>query len=305
MLINFIIALLLLTPINSVYFTDKLFFDSAVRSFAVAPEKINPENIGVLVTAKRYAAIDVDSGKLLLQKDINLPQSIASITKLMTALVILDQRPNWQKIVSMEKSDETSGAYPHIYRGEKARFIDLWKNALIASDNNSIMAMVRDLGYDTAGFVVLMNRKAEELQMFNSKFADPTGLSEKNISTALDIARLLNVAMKKNEIRESVLQSEYKFNILNRNQIRAIHNTDVLVDSFLNNKNDGYELVGGKTGFLPEAGYCLAAAIKKDGHEVIVVVLNSPSLAERFQNVKAIADWVFSNYEWKKQDKQD
>ncbi|MFH0780053.1 MAG: serine hydrolase [Parcubacteria group bacterium] len=300
MLINFLIALLLLSPINSAYLSDNLFFDMAKTANAVVPVRINPENIGVKVGALRYAAIDADSGKLLLQKDMSAPQPLASITKLMTAMVILDQKPDWQKTVELTRNDETVGAYPHIYRGEQVKFIDLWKNALIASDNNSILAMVRILGYSTDQFASLMNAKAQELQMYNSEFKDPTGLSANNVSTALDVSRLVYNAMKKNEIRESVLQSGYKFKILNNKKSREIHNTDVLVSSFLNDKSYGYELIGGKTGYLPEAGYCLAASIKKDNRNVIIVVLDSGAIADRFQDVKVIADWVFSNYQWEK-----
>lgn len=300
MLINFFIALLLLSPVNSAYLSDNLFFDMGKAEATAVPIRINPENIGVKVSAMRYAAIDADSGKLLLQKDINAPQPLASITKLMTAIVILDSKPDWQKIVELTTADETVGAYPHIYRGEQVKFIDLWKNALIASDNNSILAMVRSLGFSTGQFAGLMNAKAQELQMYNSEFKDPTGLSEKNISTALDVSRLVYNAMKKNEIRESVLQGEYKFKILNNKKSRKIHNTDVLVSSFLNDKSYGYELIGGKTGYLPEAGYCLAASIKKDNRNVIIAVLDSGTIADRFQDVKVIADWVFSNYQWGK-----
>ncbi|MFH0987879.1 MAG: hypothetical protein V1763_00720, partial [Parcubacteria group bacterium] len=127
-----------------------------------------------------------------------------------------------------------------------------------------------------------------------------TGLEEKNVSTAFDLGRLLSAAMKRDEIRQTVLQSQYSFRILNNAKTRQIHNTDILVDSFLNQKEYGYELIGGKTGYLPEAGYCLATEIKKDGREVIVVVLNSSTIADRFQDVKVIADWVFSNYEWER-----
>ncbi len=298
MLINLVLTILLLSPIGNMYYPDAHFYNVGQKADQAAPERINPENIGVKVTAKRFVAIDEASGKLLLQKDSNLRQPIASITKLMTSLVILDQAPDWQQLALLQQSDETVGAYPHIYRGEQVRFIDLWKSALVTSDNNSIMAMIRELGFSRGDFVALMNEKAQELEMFNTTFGDPTGLDENNISTALDVARLIHFAMQRNEIRESVLQGKYEFSILNNKKNRRILNTDILVDSFLNKKKYGYELLGGKTGFLPEAGYCLVAKISKDNRPVIIVVLDSAGMGERFQDVKAIADWVYSNYRW-------
>lgn len=300
MLLNLFLTLLMLHPLSSVYFSDKLFFDIEASNQMVAPQRINLENIGVKVKAQRYAVIDLASGKLLAQKEINVPQPLASITKLMTALVILDQKPDWPKIVEMQPADETQGAFPHIYRGEQARFFDLWKAGLITSDNNAIMAMTRALGFSEEDFVKLMNAKAQAWRLYDTQFADPTGLSEENFSTALDVARLVYQALKKNEIRETVLQSQYEFTILNTKRHRKIYNTDILVDSFLNQAAYGYEWLGGKTGFLPGAGYCLAAAVKKAGQTVLIVVLNSPSVEDRFQDVKVLADWVYSNYQWSK-----
>lgn len=297
-MINFLLAILLLNPL-SVYSEDKNFFNIANEEHAVAPERVNPENVGVKVTAERYLAVDLASGKMLLGKDVNYVQPLASITKLMTALVIIDDNPKWQKKVEMIVADETVGAIPHINRGEQVKFYDLWKSALIASDNNAIMAMIRSLGYSEEEFVEKMNAKAREIGMHNTSFSDPTGLSEKNVSTALDVSRLVHAALEKNEIKESVLQSKYSFNILNSDKIRNISTTDILLKSFLNDDEHGYELLGGKTGFINEAGYCLAVEISNQDREVAIVVLNSSSLENRFQDVKVIADWVYSNYEWK------
>lgn len=297
-LINLLLTALLLNPLGNVYSSELHFFNIDNKANQAAPLRVNPENIGVKVSAEKFVAIDGGSGKLLLQKGSNVRQPIASITKLMTALVILEQRPDWQRTVEMSEADETVGAYPHIYRGERARFIDLWKSALITSDNNAIRAMIRVLGFSAAEFVELMNKKAVALEMINTKFSDPTGLAPANLSTALDVARLIHLAMQKNEIRESVLQGKYEFKILNNNKKRKINNTDILVDSFLNQKRLGYELIGGKTGFLPEAGYCLGAEIRKNNRTIIIVALNSASLLERFQDVKVLADWVYANYQW-------
>jgi len=298
MLINLLLTILLLNPVQDVYLNHKPVFDVQEFEKAASPERINLDNIGVEVTADSFVAIDVASGALLIEKNVNQTQAIASITKLMTALVILEQEPDWQQPVELKIIDETYGAQPHIYRGEEVRFIDLWKSALVASDNNSIKAMIRALGFSEQEFLEKMNQKALELEMYHSEFADPTGLDENNLSNSVDVARLLYAALQKNEIREAVIQGKYVFDITNSNRTRTIYNTDILIDSFLNSSKYGYELIGGKTGYLPQAGYCLSTSIKKDNHEVIIVVLNSSTIESRFQDVKVIADWVFSNYNW-------
>ncbi|EKD22969.1 MAG: hypothetical protein ACD_83C00143G0003, partial [uncultured bacterium] len=137
MLTNLFLILLFLNPFSSAYPTDRDFFKVAQISSIAPPSRINIENVGVEVTAEKYVAIDVASGKILIQKNVDAVQSVASITKLMTALVVLDNVKNWEQTVEMQASDETVGAFAHIYRGEKVSFDDLWQAALISSDNNS------------------------------------------------------------------------------------------------------------------------------------------------------------------------
>lgn len=278
---------------------QRVFLTPEIQYSDDIPIRVNEQNIGVEITAEKYVAIDVDTGLVLIENQAQLKQPIASITKLMTAMVILDLRPNWNKTVVMTAGDETSGAYPHLYRGEEVTFFHLWKAALISSDNNAILAMVRSLGVSETDFVIMMNDKAKQLKLYNTKFADPTGLDPANVSTATDVAKMVYAALQHNEIRESVLQSEYSFDILNNEKKRRIVNTDILLESFLNSEQFGYELIGGKTGFLPEAGYCLAVEIKYEDKSVMFVALNSDTITDRFQDTKVLADWVFKNYLWK------
>lgn len=298
-MIHLLLAIFLLVNGTHDFYVDSTSFFPLTEKveFNQAPQKINPDNVGVKITADKYFAVDVESGKVLIEKNSNVRQPMASITKLMTAMVILDQKPDWQKEVIMMPIDETVGAKPHLYRGEEIKFNDLWKAALISSDNNAIMAMVRSLGFSSAEFIKLMNDKAWQLGLHNTIFADPTGLDEGNLSTAHDISKLVFQALKYNEIKESVVRGREVIEIENKKD-RVIYNTDILIDSFLNNSQYGYELIGGKTGFLPEAGYCLAVQIMNLDHQIMIVVLNSETITTRFQDTKVLADWVFTNYEW-------
>ncbi len=267
----------------------------------VAPNKVDEKNLGVIVSAEKFIAIDVRSGKVLLQKDPDKKQPIASLTKLLTALVIADlENIEWNKRVELIEQDETVGAMPHLYRGEEVSFEDLFYSALVSSDNNSIIAMIRSLGISRSEFIEMMNNKAQDLEMFDSVFDDPTGLSKQNISTAYDVAKLVYSAMKNDKIAEAVLSKSHTIFFAEKNKKRILRNTDILLNSFLNNENYGYDFLGGKTGFIPEAGYCLGVKISKNGYPVVIIVLDSESIESRFNDVKVIADWVFENYNWPK-----
>lgn len=298
MLVNIFLIILLLNPIGGFYSVNGNFFNLGTEKEVLPPTKINPQNIGVEITAEKYVALDVKSGKILLQKEAETIQPIASITKLMTALVLLDFVEKWDEKVILLPEDETIGARPHIYRGEEVLFSDLWNASLISSDNNSIMAMIRYLNFSRNEFVEKMNQKATELKMYNSSFADPTGLSVENKSTALDIARLLYFALEREEIQKAVVKKSFTFRPENSKKSRTIYNTDILLDSFLNRKQFGYTLIGGKTGFIPQSGYCLIVEVSKGENSVIIAVLNSATIESRFQDVKVVADWIFNNYKW-------
>jgi len=301
-MIYFLLSLILLSPANGGYQIDNAPFltlatpDQTVM--AAAPAKIDNRNIGVKLNADKFIAVDVASGRVLLEKNANVAQPLASITKLMTALVILDQKPDWNRSVVMKEIDETMGAKPHLYRGEEMTFMDLWKAGLISSDNNAIMAMVRYSGLTGNEFVLAMNAKASELGLINSHFDDPTGLSPFNVSTATDVAKILAAALSRTEISETVIQEQYQFTVKNNNKNRNLTNTDILISSFLNDEKYGYRLIGGKTGTLPEAGYCLAVEVAKHDQNVIFVILGSTSIEQRFIDAKSLVDWVFSNYNW-------
>jgi D-alanyl-D-alanine endopeptidase (penicillin-binding protein 7) len=309
MFVKIFLSLILIFSQNGAYFFDNQPFlalsdnnqpeqSLEVLGWRSGPTRIHRENIGVEVSADKYFAFDAASGKVLIEKDANIRQPLASITKLMTALVILENKPDWKKVVEMKEVDEIAGAEPHLYRGEQLTFTDLWQVALVSSDNNAIRAMVRSLGFTIPEFAEQMNAAAGNLKMLDSHFVEPTGLSPENLSTATDIARLLSAALAKKEIAETVKLNAYSFEILNTGKTRRVATTDILLDSFLNRSKYGYELVGGKTGFIREAGYCLAAAVKRGGQQILVVVLNSRTIDTRFSDVKILTDWIYSNYTW-------
>ena len=132
--------------------------------------------------------------------------------------------------------------------------------------------------------------------MSNTKFADPTGLDSDNISTAFDLSKLLFHAIANSDIKNATTKKAYNISILNNKSSRTVYNTDILLDSFINKE---YTIIGGKTGYTPDAGACLAIRVEDhEGNDIIVVVMGSRDQNSRFHEVKALTQWTFDNYTW-------
>lgn len=254
------------------------------------------ESLGLQVTAKSAIVVDAASGKVLFNKDLDTKTPIASITKLMTALVFLDYNPGWNTVVTLEERDERVGATPRIYRGETVTVKDLFYSSLVSSDNNSTIALVRTSGLSESEFVQKMNEKALSLDLDNTDFVDATGLDSGNKSTALDISRLVYYALRSEEISHATTRPAYQFTVANNNKRRTVYTTDRLLESYIHEK---YNIRGGKTGFTNEAGSCLGVSVEgEQGQEIIVVVLGSQDNQYRFHEVKGLTQWAFDNYNW-------
>ncbi len=248
-------------------------------------------SIGVDITAKAALVVDKQTEQILFAKDEQTALPIASITKLMTALVFLDTNPNWQAVVIMQPSDEVYRA-KYVYRGESWTVKELFWTMLIGSDNNAAMALVRFTGLTPTEFVERMNQKAKNLGMNNSFFLDPTGLSEKNIASANDVWLLAKTAWENEFILQPVAQASFTLQSTSSSIMRKVINTNLLLNSFL-------EVKAGKTGFIDEAGYCLTTLVaNQEADEVFLVVLGSATEDDRWQDAKALAWWTFNNWLW-------
>lgn len=266
------------------------------------PEKIlvdGFESIDVKLVADKAIIVDSDSGEILYEKNSEEQQALASITKLMTAMIFLDQDLDLSSSVYMIKADEREGAFTRVYRDEQISLKDLLAASLVSSDNNATIALARSTGLTEADFVQAMNDKAEELELKNTSFADPAGLEVENLSTASEIAKLLYYSLEYPLIAELTTTESYYFNTINTGREIKAFSTDYLLNSELFNGGD-YEVLGGKTGFIDEAGYCFTAKLKdKNGNSILAVVLNSETVDSRFQDMKSLVYWIFKNFNWK------
>jgi len=263
---------------------------------AIPPRKVEPASLGVVTSAVSALVVDRASGMVLYEKNSDASRSIGSISKLMTALVYLDGNPDLDAPAALQGSDIRWGGIQHVSVGDVVRARDLLHASLIGSDNSATAALVRLSGLSEGDFVARMNEKAAEIGMRATTFMDPTGLSADNRAVAADIVRLLDVSLANDDIRAATQLAEVSF-AGESGRVYTIPSTDELLGTFLN--EDPYRVVGGKTGYLPEAGYCLGTVVSENGgHEIAVVVLGSETKAGRFTDVKALAAWAFRVYEW-------
>jgi len=298
MLLNIFISFLIIPSLNQdINFDGYLMLEDNQKQVEIqelAPQRVYTDVLDVKTTAQSAIAVDLKTGKILYEKNSQEIRPIASLTKLMTALVFLDNNPGWEKEILIKASDRRNGGIIHLNIGESISIRDLFRTALIASDNDATAALSRSTGMGQGEFADLMNQKAHKLGLSNTTFIEPTGLNSNNQSTAQEIVKLLNVALKNQEIAKVTTMPSYEFEVQGIEKTRTVKviNTDRLTNSYL-------DILGGKTGHLEESGWCLGVKIKgENDQKIVVVVLGSQTNFDRFQDIKAISDLVFINYKW-------
>jgi D-alanyl-D-alanine endopeptidase (penicillin-binding protein 7) len=225
------------------------------------------------VYARNAILIDPATGQVLFEKNSASQVPIASLTKLMTALVFLEQKPDLERQVEVTNDELNGGGHTQLRRGEVVSLGDLLHMSLMCSDNVATRVLGRESGLSPEDFVARMNKKGVELGLTGSHFVEYTGLDQHNVSTAADVARMLHAAAHDPLIQTITTTREYEFRTERR--VHAIRNTDRLLYSH-------YDVLGGKTGFINEAGYCFATWIRSQGRDLIAVVLGAPTNATRF-----------------------
>jgi D-alanyl-D-alanine carboxypeptidase len=243
------------------------------------------------IDAVSAISIDEDSGKILYQKNIDEIRSIASLTKVMTALIFLETETPMDKVITYNSANDREGARLYVYDGETMTVQDIIYTMLVGSANNCALTLADSTGLAREDFVARMNEKADELDLDNTHFDDPSGLEVGNVSTAYDYARLMQVALDEYEILQASTTQNYSFYTINTNNFHSINNTNLVLDWDL-------YLTGGKTGYLDEALYCLMIKAKEDDHEVITVLLGNPNSYDRFIETYNLTKWAFANYSW-------
>lgn len=244
------------------------------------------------LTVNRAAVLAAEPNVFLWGKDAETPQAIASISKLMTALVFLDHNPGWESYYQVSAADAVAGGKNNLFRGDTVKIRDLFYTSLVSSDNSATISLVRSTGLSDEEFVRLMNSKAKDIGMFSASFVEPTGLSDRNRASARDVARLAREALRHPDLKKAVITKQYSFKTLEEREKKLSTTDDLLFDEW-----SEVSVLGGKTGFTEAAGYCFVGQFKnEEGKEIVSVVMGAPSKDSRFSETKKLVTWIFNSY---------
>ncbi|WP_300453770.1 D-alanyl-D-alanine endopeptidase [Accumulibacter sp.] len=232
--------------------------------------------------------IPQDGGEPLYEKNANAVVPIASITKVMTAMVVLDSLPNLQApiTISEEDVDYLRGSRSRLHVGTVIPRETALLLALMSSENRAANALARHYPGGMPAFVAAMNRKAASLGMARTHFEDPTGLNSNNVSTAYDLARMVAAAHRYPLIREFSTTAGARAEVNGREL--GFHNTNQLVSS------PTWEIGLSKTGYIHEAGKCLVMQARVADKPVVIVLLDSTGKQTRIGDANRIKRWMES-----------
>jgi len=242
--------------------------------------------VGPGVRSANALVLDGKTGEVIFEQDPAHVGPIASITKLMTALVVLEAQQPLDEVIKVTNEDvwKGKGAFSHIPVGAKLSRADLMRLALMASENRAARVLGRNYPGGLPAFVRAMNAKAKELGMTRTRFDDPSGLSNLNVSNARDLAKLVSAASRDPLIREYSTLPSYEVT-LGKNLFR-FRNTNLLVG-----KPD-WEILVQKTGYTNDAGQCLVMETKIDQRPVVMVFMNSFGTLTRTADARRIRKWM-------------
>lgn len=243
-----------------------------------------------LASAKALV-INQQTGEVLYAKNTNVATPIASVTKLMTAMVMLDAHLSLDELINIsdEDVDYLKGTGSRLRVGTVLTRGELLQLALMASENRAASALGRAYPGGKSAFIQAMNQKAQALGMHATRFVDSTGLDSANISTAEDLVKMVNAAYHYPEIRQVSTLPSQEVTLYGRQNALNFVNTNALV------RNGNWVIGLSKTGFINEAGRCLVMQAEISGQPVIMVLLDSVGKMSRIGDANRVRKWVEKN----------
>jgi D-alanyl-D-alanine endopeptidase (penicillin-binding protein 7) len=229
---------------------------------------------------------DQSNGAVLFEKNAGAVVPIASISKLMTAMVVLDAKPGLNDLLTIEQDDVDTlkGSHSHLRVGSQLTREEMLRLALMASENRAASSLSRNYPGGRQAFVAAMNGKARSLGLTETHFEDPTGLTSANVSSARDLTGLVAAAHEYPLIREFTTTPEYEVTVAGRP--RMFHNTNKLVGSA------EWNIGLSKTGYISEAGKCLVMQAWVRNKPTIIVLLDSAGKLTRIGDANRIRRWI-------------
>ena len=262
------------------------------RSLAyLAQPRFKTDANGAIVPDIRAEAAIIynpETGQVLWEEKAFDQRSIASITKVMTAVCALEDNPDLSEEFMVDRADTRGASTTYLRAYERLSVQNILHLTLIASDNAAARMLARISPRGPAGFVARMNEKAAELGLKDTRYVDPSGLLAENVSSAYDMARLIAYAADDPLISSVMRTEQYSFRT-SRRPI-TVHSTNQLL------RTANVDVRGGKTGFISRSGYCLASLLRLPelNQTVAVVVLGARSNAGRFWETRHLLNWVNS-----------
>ncbi|MEO8482904.1 MAG: serine hydrolase [Acidobacteriota bacterium] len=252
-----------------------------------ATPRYKTDGLGNVVPDIRAAAAIVynpQTGAVLWENNSHDQRSIASLTKIMTAVTFIADDPELTERVIVTRADVTRASTTHLVAGDNLSLDDVLHLTLIASDNAAARILARTSDGGTEAFVQRMNEMAAHLGLTNTHYEDPSGLDSRNVSSAYDISHL--IAFATSDERLGPVMRTAQFDVHTPSRQFSIHSTNKLLGTDV-------DVVGGKTGFISAAGYCLATLLQvPQGSQVAVVVLGAANSAVRFGETRHLFNWA-------------
>ncbi len=248
------------------------------------------QSVALQLRSSSVLVVHQDSGEPLFAKNVGQVMPIASITKLMTAMIVLDSGLPLLESIDIDNHDvdRIKGSRSKLQIGTTLMRAEMLKLALMASENRAAAALARNFPGGTSAFVDAMNQKSAELGMLSTRFEDATGLSPHNVSTAEDLAKLVSAAHAYPLIREYTTADSFKFESEDRRRRRMLSygNSNRLV------KSSQWDIGLSKTGYISEAGRCLVMQAMIADKPVIIILLDSWGKFSRIADANRIKRWI-------------
>jgi len=280
-------------PAKSVKAAGKLVKESGKpagkhRKAVAAAEEADFDSTGIpLIRSSAFYVQDVSTGQVLLQKNANASLPIASITKLMTSMVVLDAHQKMDEVLEVTEADvdHLKSSSSHLTVGTRLTREELMHLALMASENRAASALARNYPGGMPAFLEAMNVKARLLGLSETHFQDGTGLTKNNVSSARDLAIMVTNASRYPLIREFSTSTEYTATLAGGRSY-AFHTTNALV------KNPDWQIDVQKTGYINESGKCLVMQAWMGNKPLAIVLLDSWGRFTRLADANRIKKWL-------------
>jgi D-alanyl-D-alanine endopeptidase (penicillin-binding protein 7) len=253
-------------------------------------QTLNPDPAKLQLASVHALVMDLETSEILYERNPDAIVPIASVTKMMTALVVLDDVKNapldeWIA-VDISQAKEMKNVFSHVRIGSQLTREDMLLLALMASENRAAATLAHHYsgGYDA--FIRAMNAKAKVLGMHNSHFVDPTGLSPQNVSTPRDLARLIQASARDPLIAKLSTTAKKDMTFRSPKHVRAFYNTNPLV------RTDNWNIEASKTGYINQAGRCLVLQAEIQQRQLAIILLDSFGKRSHIGDAGRVRRWL-------------